>query len=329
MIDRRRLVLAGAASVLAACLPALAQPPRVPRIGYLVLSPLSDPPSRERQAFLDALRELGYVPGKTIEIVYASAQNEQDFIDDACRDLLGRKPDLIVASGAIATLAAKKATASVPIVFMALGDPVGIGAVRSLARPEGNLTGVSFISSELAGKRVQLVKELIPAARAAVVLWDSRNANARAESGVALAAAAGLQLKAQSIALASDADLTRALNRLQANKPDVLYVVFEGGTVASNGMLIAEFGVRHRVPVVSGWRNLTERGGLISYAPDMPAMFRRSASYVDRILRGAKPADLPVEQATTVELVINLRTAKALGIAIPREMLLRADRVIE
>lgn len=329
MIDRRRMVLAGAASAVAARWPALAQQPRVPRIGYLVLSPLSDPPSRERQAFLDALRELGYVPGKTIEIVYASAQNEQEFIDDVCRDLLGKKPDLIVVSGAIATLAAKKATASVPIVFMALGDPVGIGAVRSLARPEGNVTGVSFISSELAGKRVQLIKQLIPAARRAAVLWDSRNANARAESGVALAGAASLQMKAEPIALASDADLRRALNRLQANKPDVLYVVFEGGTVASNGTLIAEFGVRNRVPLVSGWRNLTEAGGLISYAPDIPAMFRRSASYVDRILRGAKPAQLPVEQATTVELVVNAKTAKALGIAIPREILLRADRVIE
>ena len=272
---------------------------------------------------------MGYVAGKTIEIVYASAQNEQDFIDDVCRDLLGRKPDLIVVSGAIATLAAKKATASVPIVFMALGDPVGIGAVRSLARPGGNVTGVSFISSELAGKRVQLVKEMVPAAKRVAVLWDSRNANARAESDAALAAAASLQLKAEPIVLASDADLPRALNRLQANKPDLLYVAFEGGIVASNRTLIAEFGVRHRVPVVSGWSNLTEAGGLISYAPDIPAMFRRSASYVDRILRGAKPAALPVEQATTVELVVNARTAKALGIAIPREILLRTDRVIQ
>ena len=329
MIDRRRLLLAGAASAVAASWPVFAQKARVPRIGYLVLSPLSDTPSRERQAFLDALRELGYVAGKTIEIVYASAQNEQDFVDDVCRDLLGRKPDLIVVSGAIATLAAKKATASVPIVFMALGDPVGIGAVRSLARPGGNVTGVSFISSELAGKRVQLVKEMVPAAKRVAVLWDSRNANARAESDAALAAAASLQLKAEPIVLASDADLPRALNRLQANKPDLLYVAFEGGIVASNRTLIAEFGVRHRVPVVSGWSNLTEAGGLISYAPDIPAMFRRSASYVDRILRGAKPAALPVEQATTVELVVNARTAKALGIAIPREILLRADRVIQ
>lgn len=328
-MNRRAFLAASAATALASAWPALAQPPRVPRIGYLVLTPLSDTPSRERQAFLDGLREFGYVPGKTIEIVYASAQNELDFIDDVCRDLLAKKPDLIVVSGSIATLAVKKVTASVPIVFMALGDPVAIGAVRSLARPGGNVTGVSFISSELAGKRVQLVKELVPAAKRIAVLWDSRNANARAELNATLAAAASLQLNAELIALASDADLPRALNRLQANKPDVLYVVFEGGTVATNGTLIAEFGVRHRVPVVSGWSNLAEAGGLISYAPVIPALFRRSASYVDRILRGAKPADLPVEQATTVELVVNARTAKALGIAIPREILLRADRVIE
>lgn len=325
----RRLVLAGAVSALVASRPPLAQAPRTPRIGYLVLSPLTDPPSRERLAFLDGLRELGHVPGKTVEIVYASAQNEQDFIDDVCQDLLGKKPDLIVVSGAIATLAAKKATAAVPIVFMALGDPVGVGAVRSLARPEGNLTGVSFISSELAAKRVQLAKQLVPAARSVAVLWDSRNANARAESVVALAAAVSLRLKTESIAIAEDADLPRALKRLQANKPDLLYVVFEGGSVASNRTLIAEFGLRHRVPVVSGWSNLAEAGGLLSYAPNIPAMFRRSASFVDRILRGAKPAELPVEQATTVELVVNAGTAKALGIALPREILLRADRVLE
>lgn len=201
--------------------------------------------------------------------------------------------------------------------------------MRSLARPEANVTGVSFLSSELAGKRVQLAKDLVPAAKTIAVLWDSRNANARAESSVTLAAAARLQLKAEPIVLASDADLPRALNRLQANRSDLLYVVFEGGTVASNGTLIAEFGVRHRVPVVSGWRNLTEAGGLISYAPDIPAMFRRSASYVDRILRGAKPGELPVEQATTVELVVNARTAKVLGIAIPQSVLIRTDRLIE
>ena len=325
----RRLVLAGAAAALFARWPALAQLPRTPRIGYLVLSPLSDPPSPERQAFLDALRKLGHVPGKTVEIVYASAQNELDFLDEVCQDLLGKKPDLIVVSGAIATLAAKQATASVPIVFMALGDPVGIGAVRSLARPEGNLTGVSFISSELAAKRVQLAKQLVPAARSLAVLWDSRNPNARAESRVVLAAAASLRLKTEPIVLASDDDLLRALNRLQTNKPEVLYVVFEDRTVASNRTLIAEFGVRHHVPVISGWSSLTEAGGLLSYAPDIPAMFRRSASYVDRILRGAKPGELPVEQATTVELVVNAKTAKALGIAIPREILLRADRVIK
>ena len=325
----RRLVLAGAVSALLACRLARAQAPRLPRIGYLVLAPLTDPPSRERQAFLDALRELGHVPGKTVEIVYASAQNEQDFFDDVCRDLIGKKPDLIVVSGAIATLTAKKATASIPIVFMALGDPVGIGAVRSLARPEGNVTGVSFISSELAAKRVQLAKQLVPGARSVAVLWDSRNANARAESRVAIAAATSLRLKTESIALAEDADLSRALKRMEANRPDLLYVVFEGGTVASNRTLIAEFGVRHRVPVVSGWSNLAEAGGLLSYAPNIPAMFRRSASYVDRILRGARPAELPVEQAATVELVVNVRTAKALGIALPREILLRADRVIE
>jgi len=325
---RRRLFLVALA---APALPLVcrAQPARPPRIGYLLATSLVEPPSPERRAFLDGLRELGYVPGKSVEIVYRSAQNAVEFIDDLCQDLVSQKVDVIAVSGAIALLAAKKCTATVPIVIMAVGDPVGIGAVRSLSRPEGNITGVSFISSELAGKRVQLVRDLVPAAKRVAVLWDSRNANARAESAETLAALARLGIKAQPHPVASDGDLKAALGRIQASRPAALYVTFEGGIVASNRTLIAEFGLRQRVPIVSGWSFLTEAGGLVSYAPSMPAMFRRSASYVHRILKGAKPAELPIEQASTVELVLNMKTAKALGVAVPQSMLLRADRVIE
>lgn len=326
-VQRRRFLIGSI--VLATSPRLLAQGMRVTRIGYLVFVPLVDPPSRERQAFLDGLRDLGHVPGKTVEIVYGSAEGEPDFIGNACQDLLRKKVDLIVASGPIATIAAKKATRTVPIVMQAVGDPIGIGVVRFLGRPEANVTGVSFISSELAGKRVQLIRDLVPAARRIAVLWDSNSANARAEAHVAHEAAARLGLKAEKVALLSDGDLPRALGRLQANKPDALYVTFEEGIVVNYRSVIAEFGVRHRVPMISGWSSLTEAGGLISYAPDLAAIFRRSAYYVDRILKGAKPAELPVELARSVELVINLKTAAALGLEIPQTVLLVADRVIK
>lgn len=324
---KRRVFLGLGVLVLAAR--SVAQSGRRPRIGYLLATALLEPPSPERQAFLDGLRELGYVPGKNVEVIYQSAQNAVEFVEDLCRDLVAQKVDVIVVSGAIALLAAKKCTATTPIVFMAVGDPVGIGAVASLSRPEGNITGISFISSELAGKRVQLIRELIPAAKRIAVIWDSRNANARAESKATLAAAAQLGARAEPYPVASDAELGAALQRIQPSRPDVLYVTFEGGIVASNRTLIAEFGQRQRLPIVSGWGFLTEAGALISYAPSIPPMFRRSASYVDRILKGAKPSDLPVEQASNVELVINMKTAKALGINIPQSVLVRADRVIE
>lgn len=325
-VQRRRFLIG--TIVLATSLRLLAQGVRVPRIGYLLLVPLADPPSRERQAFLDGMRDLGHVPGKTVEIVYGSAEGEPDFIGDACQDLLRQKVELIVASGPIATLAAKKATRTLPIVMQAVGDPIGIGVVRFLGRPEANVTGVSFISSDLAGKRVQLIRDLVPAARRIAVLWDSNSANARAEAHAALEAAARLGLKAEKVALPSDGDLLRALGRLQANKPDALYIVFEEGIVVNNRSVIAEFGVRQRVPMISGWSSLTEAGGLISYAPDLASIFRRSAYYVDRILKGTKPAELPVELARSVELVINLKTATALGLKIPQSVLLGADRVI-
>lgn len=325
-MDRRRFL--AAACAIAAASGAGAQA-RMPRIGYLMVVSLSEPPSRERQAFLDGLRERGYVPGKNVEVIYRSAQGAEDFIDDVCQDLVAQKVDLIVTSGAIGVMAAKKCTRTLPVVMQALGDPIGIGAVRSLSRPEANLTGVSFLSSELAGKRVQLIRDLVPGAKHVAVLWDVRNSNARAEAVVTIEAIKRLGIRAEPFGLASDVELRGALEKLKAARPDALYVAFESGLVATNRTYIAEFGLQQRIPVISGWSFLTEAGGLVSYAPDIPLMFRRSASYVDRILKGAKPAELPIELATTVELVLNLRTANALGITVPQSVLVRADRVIQ
>lgn len=325
----RRWFLAAAGALLAAPGIARAQRTRLPRVGYLLLLPLSDNPSRERQAFLRGLHELGYVPDKTIEIVYRSAEGEPEFMDDIARDMVQTGVDVIVTSGANATLAAKRATRTIPIVMLALGDPVGVGAVASLARPGGNVTGVSFLSSELAAKRVELVREFLPRARSLAIVWDRRNENARVEAEQTISAGETLGFSTESIALDSNRALARALDGLATHRPDVLYAAFEGGMVASNRSTIAEFGLRHRIAVVSGWSFLTEAGGLMSYAPDIPAMFYRAAAYVHRVLQGEQPDGLPIEMPTRVELVVNAKTAARLGLEIPRSVLLRADRVID
>jgi putative tryptophan/tyrosine transport system substrate-binding protein len=326
---RRRRALLALLALAGASGPLRAQGTRLPRIGYFLLGPRVDPPSRERQAFLDGLRALGYVPGKTVEIVYRSAEGELVFLDEMYQDLLAQKVDVIVTSSTLSVLAAKKATRSVPVVMLAQGDPVGVGAVKSLARPEANLTGVSFLSSELAGKRVELLLECVPAAKRIAVLWDTRNSNAVVESRAAIQAIRRLGASPEPHGLGSTRELERALARLGSRRPDALYVVFEGVLVGGHTALIAQAGLQHRIALVSGWGPLTEAGGLMSYAPDIADMFHRAASFVHRLLKGAKPAELPVEQATKIDLVVNLRTAKALGITIPPTIMVRADRVIQ
>ena len=243
-------------------------------------------------------------------------------------ELLAEKVDVVVTAGALAALVAKR-TRDVPVVMMAAGDPQGIGLVRSLSRPEANVTGVTFISSELAPKRIQLLRDILPGAKRMAVVWDVRNPNAVAETDATFEAAKRVGMRTDAYGVASDAELNRVLAKIAADRPDALYVAVEAGLISSNRTHLAQFALTHRLALVSGWSFLTEAGGLLSYAPDIPTMFRRSASYVARILKGAKPADLPVEQATTVELVVNLKTAKAIGVNIPHAFLVRADRVIE
>lgn len=327
-IARRRFLLANGA-LLAAGLARAQAPARNPRIGYLLQNPITEPPSRERQAFLDGLRDYGYVPGGNVELLYTSAEGESEFMDAVARELVAQKPDVIAVSGEPAVLAAKRATSSIPIVMLALGDPVGVGVVSSVARPGGNVTGLAFLSSDLASKRLQLSLECVPGAKRLAIVWNRRNTNSQAEARALQAAAAKMGLVVEPLALTSDAEIAPALERLLARRPDLVYVSFDAGFAAANRTAIAEFGVRQRLPVVSGWYLLTEAGGLMSYAPEIPAMFRRAAYYVDRVLKGARPADLPIELPTKVELVLNLRTAEAIGVRFPQSLLLRADRLIE
>jgi putative ABC transport system substrate-binding protein len=305
-----------------------AQRGRMPRVGYLSLISLVDPPSPERQAFLDGLREYGRVPGQNVTIVYRSAENLIEFLDETCAELLKDGVDVIVVSNALAIDAARRATSTVPIVMLAVGDPVGIGVVRSLARPGGNVTGVSIRSSELAAKRIQLLKEIAPSAARIAFVWYAPNAQARVEAETAIVAAEGLGMAVARVPVESIPGLPAGLEQVRAYRADALYAAFEGRLIGTRGAGIAAFCRRQRIALISGWSGLTDAGALMSYAPDFPALFRRAAFYVNRILDGTPPSNLPVEQANTVEMVVNLRTAAALGIRVPQAMLLRADRVV-
>ncbi len=302
---------------------------RLPRIGYLVLESMRDLPSRERRAFLEGLRDFGLIEGETLEIVYRSAENEADFLRPMCEELLAEKIDVLATVGALPTLACLETTRSVPIVFLAAGDPIGIGAAETLARPGRNATGVSYILSDLAGKRVEFLRLLAPDARRVAFIWDRTHRESQIETETAQASAARLGIRTDSVPVDSQPSLRAALEQIARDRPDALYVSFVAGVIARNRTTIAEFGIRHRLPVISGWSYITEAGGLLSYAPDIQAMFRRSAYYVDRILKGTKAGELPIEQATKIELVVNLGTARKLGITLPPEIVLHADRVIE
>jgi putative ABC transport system substrate-binding protein len=319
----------GLAAGAATGLKAVAQPQRPRRIGYLSLLSLIDPPSPERQAFIDGLAELGHVQGRNLEIVYASAEGLVDFLDGVTRDLAAKNVELIVASGSVPLQTLQRVAPRVPVVMLAIGDPVGLKLVDSLARPGGNMTGVSFNSSELAAKRVQLLHELAPSARRLAILLHGRNNNARLESMAAEAAAAKLDLAPHVIRFTDDNGLTRGLQRAAAQRAELLYATFEGDIVARRRTEIAEFARTMKWPSVVGFGALAEAGFLLSYAPDFPALFRRGAYFVDRVLAGVKPAQLPVEQPQRFELVVNLSTARALEMTVPPSFLLRADRVIE
>jgi len=325
----RRDVLAALLAALALPNVARAQGARIPRIGYLVLESIREVPSRERLAFLEGLREFGRVEGKSLDIVYRSAENEPDFLRPMCEELLREKVDVLATVGALPTLACLETTRTVPIVFLAAGDPIGIGAAETLARPGRNATGVSYILSELAGKRIEFLRLAVPAARRVAFIWDQTNREAQIEAEVAQAAAERIGIRADAIPVDSQTALTQGLERIAGRPPDAIYVSFAAGVIARNRTTIAEFGLRHRLAVISGWTFMTEAGGLLSYSPDIQAMFRRSAYYVDRVLLGAKAGELPIEQATKIELVVNRATARKLGITLPPDIMLHADRVIE
>src|SRR5712692_97204 len=327
-MDRREFIARSAMAILTLPMAAEAQPAeKVPKIGYLVLSPLADPPSTERTAFLEGLRDLGYVVGRNILIEYRAAAWNRELLPDLAAELVALKVDVIVAVPG-ATDAAREATTTIPIVVPAANDPVESGLVASLARPEGNITGTAVSTTDLAGKRLQLLKEALPKVSRVAVLWSPPYEAAPLQWKQTQAAARVLGVTLQSLEVKDPRDFPGAFSAMTRKRPDALLTFISPLTTAYRPIIV-EFATKNRLPTMFAGREAVEAGGLMSYAPNVPDLFRRAAGYVDRILKGAKAGDLPFEQPKTFELVINLKTAKALGLAIPQSVLVRADEVIQ
>jgi putative ABC transport system substrate-binding protein len=316
---------------LTLCLAPLAaeaqHPGKVPRIGYLVLPPLADPPSAERAAFVDGLKELGYVVGQSIIIDYRSAAWNRELLPELAAELVELKVDVIVAiPGAVE--AARNATKTIPIVVPSLSDPVENGLVASLARPGSNLTGSGGRTADLSGKRLELLKEAFPKISRVAVLWNPANQGAMYQWKGTQSAARLLGVMLESLEVRDPNDIPKAFAAMTHRRINAL-MIFVSSLTTAYRPIIVEFALKQRLPTMFEVKADVEAGGLISYAPSLSEQFRRAAVYVDKILKGAKPGDLPIEQSTKFELVLNLKTAKTLGLTIPQTLLLRADQVIE
>jgi putative ABC transport system substrate-binding protein len=280
-------------------------------------------------AFLQTLRELGHLEGKTFIIDYRWAEGQDDRLPDLAVELVRLKPDAIVTTGTPGTLAAKRATDTIPIVFASNGNPIKTGLVASLNRPGGNVTGFTISGPETEGKRVQLLKDSVPALSRLAALWNSANPVSMDFIELTRSAAAALALTLRPVTEVRGIDnFNDAFSTIAAAKPDAMIVLADRFLLAHR-MEIVNFASKSRLPAMYPYRAYVEAGGLMSYAPSDTEQFRRTATYVDRILKGAKPADLPVQQPTRIELVINLKTAKALSLAVPPTLLALADEVIE
>ena len=301
---------------------------KVSRIGYLGTSTAA----LERHlidAFRRELRDLGYIEGQNIVIVYRWAEGQDDRLPGLAADLVNQKPDVIVTSGTPGTLAVKQATTTIPIVMTSSSDPVQVGLVASLARPGGNITGLSIVAPELEGKRLQIIQQLIPRLSRLGVLWNPGNPATKQVFEETQAIAERLRVTLEPVVEVRQVDeFESAFARIARARPQALDVLVDRLLLAHRTRII-DFVAEQRLPAMYPYREYVDAGGLLSYAPSNIALFRGAATYVDKLLKGAKPADLPVEQPTKFDLVINLKTAKALGLTIPQSLLLRADEVIQ
>ena len=302
------------------------QAARRPTIGYMgVNTPVVE--SQRTAAFVQRLRELGWIEGRNVAVEYRWAEGRNERFAEIAAELVQLKVEVIVTAGTAAVVAAKQATSVIPIIFALGGDPVGTGLVASLARPGGNVTGLTQQSTDLAGKRVELLREVVPGLGRLATMANIGNPLAVLEMREVHAAARTLGLEVATSEIRRAEDIAPAFDALKG-RADALYVVADP-LVTSNRIRINTLALGARLPTMHGQNDNVEAGGLMSYGANFPDLYRRAADYVDKILRGTKPADIPVEQPTKFDLAINLTTAKALGLKIPESFLLRADEVIE
>jgi putative tryptophan/tyrosine transport system substrate-binding protein len=300
------------------------QPGKLPTIGFLGADAAAFVPWTA--AFVTRLRELGWIEGRTISIEYRWSEGRAERYAEIAAEFVRLKVDVIVTVGSAVPIV-KQATTAIPIVFAVGIDPVASGLVASLAKPGGNVTGLSIQAADLASKRLEILREVVPGLRRLAVITNADNAQPVLEAKETQAAARALGLEVTPLEIRRAADVAPAFQALKG-QADALYVVIDQLTVA-NRTRILTFALSARLPTITSIRDFVKDGGLISYGPSYPDLFRHSADFVDKILRGAKPGDIPVEQPTKFELVVNLTTAKALGLNIPESFLLRADEVIE
>jgi ABC-type uncharacterized transport system substrate-binding protein len=326
-MDRRLFLCGFTWGSLVAPLAVRAQqrPGKIPRVGVLAVAPVPQLVG----AWQEGLRDLGYVEGQNIVVDYRYSKGQDDVLPALASELVRLNADVIVTTGTPAALAAKQATKTIPIVATIVADPVGLGLVATLARPGGNITGLSNVSPDLAAKQLQLLQEVKPQVSRVLVLRNMANPATRIWWNELQAAerALGLHLRVVDVPAASDLGGNLFPSILHA-QPDAIFVMPDAIFLVQPMPLI-DFARKNRLPLFAGFREMVEAGALMSYTPNLADLLRRAPTYVDKILKGTKPADLPVEQPTKFELVINLKTAKALGLTIPHSLLLRADQVIQ
>jgi putative ABC transport system substrate-binding protein len=330
MTTRRAFIRTLAGALLTAPLAADAQQAaKIARIGYLAANLTVS--LHMNEAFRQGLRDLGYVEGRNVVIEYRDAEGKPERLPALAAELVGLKADVIVASDTPAALAAKQATRTLPIVFIGAGDPVTSGLISSLPRPGGNVTGLSLLAPELRGKRLELVTQAVPGVTRVAVLWQPGGLGERTgkdQLKEVEVAARALGVRLQVVEARGPADFDRAFSDMTRARAGAL-TVLGSAMFANERRRLVDLAAKHRLPGVYGFREYVDAGGLMAYGPNVADLFRRAATYVDKILKGTKPGDLPVEQPTKFELVINLKAAKALGLTIPPSLLGRADQVIE
>jgi len=328
-MKRKIINLALCAVLFALCSSAEAQQPKkIAKVGFFLASTPAAA-AHNVEAFRQGMRELGYVEGKTFVLELRHGEGRAERLPELARELVGLKMDVIVASTDVAIAAVKRETQTIPIVMAISSDPVGTGFVASLARPGGNVTGNSTISPELSGKRLELLREVVPGLSRVAFLWNPDVRGAVLDYKETEGAAGSLHLQLQSVEVVRAEDLDRAFSAVTKERAQALIMPAANPVGFANRGQIASFAQKNRLPSMYAQREYVDAGGLMSYGPSTPDLFRRAATYVDKILKGTKPADLPVEQPMKFELVINLKTAKQIDLTIPPNVLARADTVIK